>query len=107
MHAANDDVYRPSDRDLLKGAIRQLAAQTGIAVIFAGLVNHGELVITEFVGTTTQGLKNLNVQPGEGVGGRALHQSRPFGVADYFDSHRITHHHDQAVRIARAFRLLP
>ncbi|SDN78864.1 GAF domain-containing protein [Cryobacterium flavum] len=99
MHAANDDVYRPSDRDLLKGAIRQLAAQTGIAVIFAGLVNHGELVITEFVGTTTQGLKNLNVQPGEGVGGRALHQSRPVGVADYFDSHRITHHHDQAVRI--------
>lgn len=99
MTAANDDVCRPSDRDLLKGAIRQLAAQTGIEVIFAGLVDHGELVITEFVGTTTQGLRNLNVQPGEGVGGRALHQSRAAFVADYFDSHHITHHHDEAVRI--------
>ncbi|MFC5930532.1 GAF domain-containing protein [Cryobacterium melibiosiphilum] len=99
MSAPNDDVYRPSDRELLKGAIRQLAAQTGLGVIFAGLVNHSELVITEFVGTTTQGLKNLNVQPGEGVGGRALRNARPVGVSDYFDSDRITHHHDQAVRI--------
>ena len=41
MSAPNDDVYRPSDRELLKGAIRQLAAQTGLGVIFAGLVNHG------------------------------------------------------------------
>ncbi|TFD53987.1 GAF domain-containing protein [Cryobacterium frigoriphilum] len=99
MTEPNDDVYRPSDRELLKGAIRQLAAQTGLGVIFAGLVNHSELVITEFVGTTTQGLKNLNVQPGEGVGGRALRHARPVGVSDYFDSDRITHHHDQAVRI--------
>ena len=99
MTGHENDLYRPSDRALLKGAIRQMSAQTGVGVIFAGMVTRTELTITEFVGTTTHGLKNLNVQPGEGVGGRALRQARPVGVADYFDSDHITHHHDQAVRI--------
>ncbi|MFO7690294.1 MAG: LuxR C-terminal-related transcriptional regulator [Cryobacterium sp.] len=99
MTGHDTDLYRPSDRALLKGAIRQLAGQTGISVIFAGMVTRTELTITEFVGTTTRGLKDLSVQPGEGVGGRALRQARPVGVADYFDSEHITHHHDQAVRI--------
>ncbi|MBC7723396.1 MAG: helix-turn-helix transcriptional regulator [Burkholderiaceae bacterium] len=93
------ELYRPSDRALLKGAIREIAGQAGLGVIFAGLVTRTELTITEFFGTTTQGLKNLSVQPGEGVGGRALFQARPISVTDYFDSDRITHHHDQAVRI--------
>lgn len=99
MFRDDNDVYRPSDRELLKGAIRQIAAQSGIGVIFAGLVDRSELTITEFYGTTTQGLKNLSVHPGEGVGGRALFQTRPIGVNDYFKSDRITHHHDEAVRI--------
>ncbi|MCO4275975.1 LuxR C-terminal-related transcriptional regulator [Pseudarthrobacter sp. HLT3-5] len=94
-----DDVYRPSDRDLLKRAIRETAARTGNGVFFAGLVNRTDLTITEFFGTMTHGLKNLSVQPGEGIGGRALAQARPIGVADYLDSDRITHHHDEAVRI--------
>ena len=99
MTARYNGLYRPSDRDLLKRAIRETAARTGSAVFFAGLVNRTELTITEFFGTTTQGLKNLSVQPGEGVGGRALSQARTVGVADYFDSDSITHHHDDAVRI--------
>ncbi|KGJ77546.1 hypothetical protein GY21_07580 [Cryobacterium roopkundense] len=99
MLVDGNDVYRPSDRELLKGAIRQIAAQSGIGVIFAGLVDRSELTITEFYGTTTQGLKNLRVNPGEGVGGRALFQTRPVGVNDYFESDRITHQHDEAVRI--------
>lgn len=85
MLVDGNDVYRPSDRELLKGAIRQIAAQSGIGVIFAGLVDRSELTITEFYGTTTQGLKNLRVNPGEGVGGRALFQTRPVGVNDYLN----------------------
>ncbi|WP_427131583.1 response regulator transcription factor [Pseudarthrobacter sp. S9] len=99
MTGHDNDVYRPSDRDLLRRAIRETAARTGSGVFFAGLVNRTELTITEFFGTTTHGLKNLSVQPGEGVGGRALSQARTIGVADYFDSDSITHHHDEAVRI--------
>ncbi|WP_426986693.1 response regulator transcription factor [Pseudarthrobacter sp. Y6] len=99
MTGHNNDVYRPSDRDLLRRAIRETAARTRSGVFFAGLVNRTELTITEFFGTTTHGLKNLSVQPGEGVGGRALSQARTIGVADYFDSDSITHHHDEAVRI--------
>ncbi|MEV7134616.1 GAF domain-containing protein [Arthrobacter sp. NPDC093128] len=83
----------------MKLAIRETAARTGSAVYFAGLVNRTELTITEFFGTATHGLKNLSVQPGEGVGGRALSQARTVWVADYFDSDSITHHHDDAVRI--------
>ena len=70
MSALNDDVYRPCDRELRTGTIHQLAAETGLGVIFADLVNRSELVIIEFVGTTTPGLKNLTVQTGEGVDGR-------------------------------------
>ena len=66
MTGHDNDVYRPSDRDLLKRAIRETAARTGSAVSFAGIVNRTELTITEFFGTTTDGLKNLSVQPGEG-----------------------------------------
>jgi DNA-binding CsgD family transcriptional regulator len=99
MTRHDNDVYRPSDRDLLKRAIRQTAARTGTGVFFAGLVDRTELTITEFFGTITHGLKNLSVQPGEGVGGRALSQARTIAVADYFDSDSITHHHDDAVRI--------
>ncbi|WP_426995698.1 LuxR C-terminal-related transcriptional regulator [Pseudarthrobacter sp. N5] len=99
MKGHDNDVCRPSDRDLLKRAIRETDSRTGTGVFFAGLVNRTELTITEFFGTTTRGLKNLSVQPGEGVGGRALSQARTIGVADYFDSDRITHHHDEAVRI--------
>lgn len=104
-----DDVYRPSDRDLLKRSIRETAARTGGGVFFAGLVNRTDLTITEFFGTSTHGLKNLKVQPGEGIGGRALAQARPVGVADYLQSDRITHHHDEAVRIEglRAMAAVP
>jgi hypothetical protein len=50
MSALNDDVYRPCGRELRKGTIHQLAAETGLGVIFADLVNRSELVIIEFVG---------------------------------------------------------
>ncbi|MDH6236818.1 LuxR C-terminal-related transcriptional regulator [Cryobacterium sp. CG_9.6] len=96
---SDDEIYRPSDRELLKGAIRELVGQSGIGVIFAGLVDKSQLTITEFVGTTTHGLRNLVVRTGEGIGGRALVQARPVGVSDYIQSDRITHHHDMAVRI--------
>ncbi|TDW28676.1 LuxR C-terminal-related transcriptional regulator [Cryobacterium psychrophilum] len=109
MSECEPQVYRPCDRELLKGALRELAGQSGIGVIFAGLVDRSQLTITEFVGTTTHGLRNLVVQTGEGIGGRALLQARPVGVSDYFNSDRITHQHDRAVRIEglRAMVALP
>ncbi len=53
MTAHDNDVYRPSDRDLLRRAIRETAARPSSGVFFAGLVNRTELTITEFFGTTT------------------------------------------------------
>ena len=79
MTARYNGLYRPSDRDLLKRAIRETAGRTGSAVFFAGLVNRTELTITEFFGTTTHGLKNLSVQPGEGWAGGPSPRRAPWG----------------------------
>ncbi len=63
MAGQENDLYRPSDRALLKGAIRQLTAQTGISVIFAGMVTRTELTITEFVGVRIEGLRTMVALP--------------------------------------------
>jgi DNA-binding CsgD family transcriptional regulator len=99
MNPHDNDVYRPSDLALLRSAIREIAPKSGLRILFAGLVDGSDLTITEFLGTTTRSLKDLNVRPGEGIGGRALRQGRPIAVSDYLDSDSITHHHDDAVRI--------
>ncbi|WP_131766607.1 LuxR C-terminal-related transcriptional regulator [Candidatus Protofrankia californiensis] len=61
-----------------------------------GQAQHG-LRLTEFLGTRTTGLHNLEVRPGTGLGGRVIVQGRPVGVTDYASARSITHDYDQPV----------
>lgn len=95
------DVHRPDDRALLRALLRRLAAHSPVNVLLAGLVDDGALTITELVGTSTDSLDRLFVQPGEGVGGGALATGRPTAVPDYISEPSISHQHDEAVRRER------
>jgi DNA-binding CsgD family transcriptional regulator len=90
--------HRPSDRELLRAALRTLVDSTGLDAFLAGLVDQHALTITELVGTRTRSLDRLFVQPGEGVGGGAMARHRLTAVADYLAAAHISHHHDEAVR---------
>lgn len=91
------DVHRPSDLDLLRAAVRSLAARSGIRIVLAGLVTESALTITESLGTTTDSLHRLYVRRGEGIGGGAMARGEPTVVADYIEAPQISHHHDHAV----------
>lgn len=95
----NAEATRPDDRELLRSALRGLAAQLRLPVLYAGLVQEGSLTITELLGIKTDSLRRLHVRSGEGVGGSAFERSRPTLVTDYIESSQISHHHDEAVRL--------
>lgn len=93
------DATRPDDRELLRSALARLKSQSGVPVLYGGLVEGNALTITELLGTSTQSLRRLWVQPGEGVGGASFKQTRLTVVSDYVESAHISHHHDEAVRM--------
>ena len=104
IRAAMADLLRPSDLDLLRSAIRQVARRSGVGVVYAGLVARDELAITEFVGTDYFGARNtdgqrIRVGAGEGVGGSVIASGRPITVPDYFGHADISHQHDHLVRL--------
>jgi DNA-binding CsgD family transcriptional regulator/putative methionine-R-sulfoxide reductase with GAF domain len=98
------DVLRPSDLDLLRSAIREVARRSGVGAVYAGLVARDELALTEFVGTDYFGARNtdwqrIRVGAGEGVGGSVVASGRPILVPDYFRHEGISHQHDHLVRL--------
>lgn len=104
IRAAMVDPLRPSDRDLLRSAIRQITRRAGVDVMFAGLVARDGLTITEFVGTDYFGTRDtdwqqLHVRAGEGIGGRAIERGDAVIVPDYLAAETISHQHDHLVRL--------
>lgn len=93
------DATRPDDRELLRSALTRLKLQSGVPVLYGGLVEGNSLTITELLGTSTGSLRRLWVQPGEGVGGASFERTRLTIVSDYVESAHISHHHDEAVRM--------
>lgn len=93
------EATRPDDRELLRSALTGLKKKSSVPVLYAGLVEGNSLTITELLGTSTQSLRRLSVQPGEGVGGASFEQARLTIVSDYVESDHISHHHDEAVRM--------
>ncbi|MFF3571662.1 helix-turn-helix transcriptional regulator [Nocardia jiangxiensis] len=91
------DVLRPRDSDALRAELRQVAAMSGMPVVFGGQVHAGALVLTEFLGTRTSAMRGLVVSPSSGVGGAAFASKRPTSVADYRAASTITHHYDAPV----------
>ena len=90
-------VLRPADRELYRRALRGIRERTGVPLAFAGQVRDQRLVLCEFLGARTTGLRDLHVEPGKGVGGTVLQRLRPYGVSDYRAARSITHDYDDLV----------
>ncbi|WP_431956553.1 LuxR C-terminal-related transcriptional regulator [Nocardia lijiangensis] len=90
-------LLRPRDADALRAEIRWVAHRAGVPVVFGGEVHEDALLLTEFVGTTTNRLRGLTVLRRSGLGGRVMEMRRPASVADYRNAATITHHYDGPV----------
>ncbi|MFC4374818.1 LuxR C-terminal-related transcriptional regulator [Nocardia halotolerans] len=90
-------LLRPRDGDALRAEIRWVARRADVPVVFGGAVDEDTLLLTEFVGTVTTGLRGLSVLRTSGLGGQAMQHRRPASVADYRCASTITHDYDAAV----------
>jgi LuxR family transcriptional regulator, regulator of acetate metabolism len=88
---------RPDDRDVLRAAVREVHARSGMGVVFAGPVQGCGMRIEEMVGGRTRYLHGLQVRSGAGLGGRVISEGRPAGVEDYERALDITHEYDGPV----------
>ncbi|RZQ60175.1 GAF domain-containing protein [Amycolatopsis suaedae] len=88
---------RPADGELYRRALRGIRHRTGVPLAFAGQLHDQRLVLSEFLGARTTGLRDLHVEPGKGVGGTVLERGRPCGVSDYRAARSITHDYDDPV----------
>lgn len=88
---------RPRDADALRAELRTVAATAALPVAFGGEVHDDTLVLSEFIGTRTAGLRGLAVRPRSGLGGATLIAGRPLSVADYRRAVTITHDYDGPV----------
>jgi DNA-binding CsgD family transcriptional regulator len=90
-------LLRPRDADALRAELRRIASLTGLPVTFGGEVFDRTLLLTEFVGARTSGLRGLAVRPNSGLGGATVTAGRPLSVADYRRDLTITHDYDGPV----------
>ncbi|MFI5718297.1 LuxR C-terminal-related transcriptional regulator [Nocardia sp. NPDC051750] len=90
-------LLRPRDSDALRAEIRRLAGSTGVPVVFGGEVAADTLLLSEFCGVRTNGLRGLSVRRASGLGGQVIDSRRPASVADYGSALSITHHYDGPV----------
>lgn len=95
--AARSASMRPSDNDALRSGLRELRGATGLPVVFGGVADGENLVLTEQLGTRTDGLRNLRVLPSCGLGGRVFVEQKPVTVNDYASARSITHDYDVPV----------
>ncbi|WP_067824019.1 helix-turn-helix transcriptional regulator [Nocardia inohanensis] len=97
MTPGSHGLLRPSDGDALRAELRKLAGVSKMPVVFGGAVQDGTLVLSEFVGTRTNGMRGLAVAPSSGLGGSVVASGKPRSVADYRSASTITHHYDGPV----------
>ncbi|WP_280401340.1 response regulator transcription factor [Nocardia carnea] len=90
-------LLRPRDSDALRAELRRVAGTTGVPVLFGGEVQADTLLLSEFCGVRTNGLRGLSVRRASGLGGQVLDSQRPASVTDYGNALSITHHYDGPV----------
>ncbi|MGV9713302.1 LuxR C-terminal-related transcriptional regulator [Gordonia sp. NPDC003424] len=88
---------RPDDADAVRAELRQSGRVTGLPVLFGGLIDDGDLVLSGFVGTRSSILRNLLISSRCGLGGRVIAERRPGAVTNYAHSSEITHEYDREV----------
>ncbi len=94
---ARSPLLRPRDADALRAELRRVAEESAVPLTFGGEVHEDTLLLTEFFGTRTSGMRGLAVMPSAGLGGATIVARRPMSVADYRKSSAITHHYDGPV----------
>src|SRR5262245_32110037 len=90
-------VLRPRDADALRAELRQVADESGMPLMFGGEVHDDTLLLTEFLGARTNGMRGLAVLPSAGLGGASVVARRPMSVSDYRRASSITHDYDGPV----------
>lgn len=90
---------RPNDEDAVRAELRRGQRESGLPVLFGGVVEDGEsdLSLSGFVGTRGTMLRNLVINAECGLGGRTIAERRPGAVTDYAHSTEITHEYDREV----------
>lgn len=77
--------------------MREIRTQLSVPILFGGEVADDTLLLSEFQGTRTSGLRGLLVRPSSGLGGATVVARRPIAVADYRNAATITHDYDGPV----------
>ncbi|PQE00418.1 helix-turn-helix transcriptional regulator [Mycobacterium sp. EPG1] len=95
--SAVSPLLRPRDGDALRAELRRVAALGGVPVLFGGEVHEDTLLISEYYGLRTGGLRGLAVRSNSGLGGASMVAGRPLAVADYRNAASITHDYDGPV----------
>ncbi|MFC9842864.1 LuxR C-terminal-related transcriptional regulator [Streptomyces sp. NPDC060223] len=84
---------------LLHDVRRVAGVDLAVGALMAPDADH--LVIDRLVGVTTEGLRDLRVSVGAGLGGKATLLAKPVQVQDYCSAGGISHDYDDAVRRER------
>lgn len=90
-------LLRPRDGDALRAELRRVALLGDVPVMFGGEVHGDTLLISEYHGVRTGGLRGLAVRANSGLGGVSMVAGRPLAVADYRNASSITHDYDGPV----------
>lgn len=90
-------LLRPRDADAVRAELRRIAVLGDVPVLFGGEVHGDTLLITEYHGVRTGGLRGLAVRSNSGLGGASMVAGRPLAVADYRNASSITHDYDGPV----------
>jgi DNA-binding CsgD family transcriptional regulator len=90
-------LLRPRDGDALRAELRRVAVLGDVPVLFGGEVQGDTLLISEYHGVRTGGLRGLAVRSNSGLGGASMVAGRPLSVADYRNASSITHDYDGPV----------
>lgn len=80
--------------------LHEIRTATSVDMAFGGMTAGADspVVLDELIGNRSDGLRNLQLTTGFGLGGKALAMGKPVHVRDYFAARGITHHYDVAVR---------
>ncbi|MGH3737362.1 MAG: LuxR C-terminal-related transcriptional regulator [Micromonosporaceae bacterium] len=83
----------------IRRALPRLAQLDQFGAALGGAVSRGgaRLVLSELHNLRCELLRGIVIEPGIGLGGRALECRRPVAVEDYLESTTITHQFDRAV----------
>lgn len=84
--------------DVLAPALARVRSLTGVSLAFSGSVTSEQrLSLDHFDGSTVGALSGVELEAGDGLGGRVVVSGRMHAVDDYSTEGRITHRYDKVI----------